>query len=238
MPDPATLKLIEDLNEDLKNATSREVIRFFLEHYKGRIAFASSLGAEDQVITEMIADIDKQARIFMLDTGRLFQETYDLLDITTKRYKINIKVYYPDTSSVEEMVSVKGINLFFNSVEDRKLCCSIRKVMPLIRALENVDFWISGLRKNQSVTRKDAAVVEWDEVNNKIKVNPLVNWTESNVWDYIKTKNIPYNRLHDKAYPSIGCQPCTRAVKPGDDVRSGRWWWEEPTLKECGLHKR
>ena len=238
MPDPATLNLIEELNgRFLEEASAREVIQYFIEHHKSRVAFASSMGAEDQVITEMIAGIDRSTRIFTLDTGRLFPETYDLMDSTVKRYRVNIEVYSPDTGRVEQMVNQKGINLFYESVENRKLCCAIRKVEPLQRALSDVDFWISGLRKEQSVTRKDIRFIEWDEGNKKIKVNPLISWSEQDVWDYINTKNIPYNKLHDKGFPSIGCQPCTRAIEEGEDVRSGRWWWEDPALKECGLHK-
>jgi len=238
MTDKNTQILIQELNKQFKNATAFEVLQFFLTEHKGNIAFASSLGAEDQAITEMIADIDKGAYIFTLDTGRMFPEFYDLLDYTCKRYQITIDVFYPDAGNVESMVKKKGINLFYESVENRKLCCQIRKIYPLQRALSAVDFWISGLRQEQSVTRHNAQLVEWDETNKKIKVNPLIGWTEDNVWEYIKQKNIPYNRLHDKGYPSIGCQPCTRAVEPGEDIRAGRWWWEEPVHKECGLHRR
>jgi phosphoadenosine phosphosulfate reductase len=135
------------------------------------------------------------------------------------------------------MVNTKGVNLFYESIENRKLCCHVRKIKPLRRALEGVDFWISGLRREQSVTREDISVAEWDDLNKKIKINPLINWTSADLWDYIKANNIPYNPLHDKGYPSIGCLPCTRAVEPGEDIRAGRWWWENPEMKECGLHK-
>jgi len=168
----------------------------------------------------------------------MFPESYDLLDTTSKRYKVNIEVFFPDSTEVEKMVSDKGINLFYESIENRKLCCKIRKIDPLDRALSGVDFWISGLRREQSITRHDAKMVEWDTNNGKIKINPLIEWSEENLWDYIKEKNIPYNRLHDKGFPSIGCQPCTRAISEGEDIRAGRWWWEDAANKECGLHKR
>jgi len=230
--------IIAKHNESLKNSPPAEVIRFFLENYPGKIGFASSLGAEDQAITEMIANIKKDAYIFTLDTGRLFPEAYDLVDLTEKRYGVKIQVYFPDTGKVEKMVREKGINLFYESVENRKFCCNLRKIEPLKRALDGLDVWISGLRREQSITREEAKLVEWDTSNRMIKVNPLVDWTSENLWKYIKEKNILYNPLHDKGFPSIGCQPCTRAVEPGEDIRAGRWWWEEDHHKECGLHKR
>lgn len=229
---------IEKYNKILEGKTAPEVLEYFSKEFGNKLAFASSLGAEDQVLTEMIASIGSKVRIFTLDTGRLFPETYDLLDSTVKRYRVKIDVYFPDAARVEEMVSNKGINLFYESVENRKLCCHIRKIEPLIRALKDADAWISGLRREQSVTRQDGKLVEWDTNNNKIKINPLIEWTNDDVWDYIRAKNIPYNKLHDKGFPSIGCLPCTRPVGPGEDIRSGRWWWEEPAMKECGLHKR
>lgn len=222
----------------LENKTPEDVIRFFISHYKEKVAFSSSLGLEDQVITHMIAAIDKNTRIFTLDTGRVFPETYSLISRTNDRYDINIQVYFPDNKEVEEMVNKKGINLFYESIENRKECCRIRKIEPLKRAFKGLDAWICGLRREQSVTRNDMQVVEWDANNNLVKINPLINWTEQQVWDYIRENNIPYNVLHDKGFPSIGCQPCTRAVKPGEDIRAGRWWWENPEQKECGLHAR
>ena len=229
-------ELIDRLNKNLEGLTSKEVLGFFLQKYRGKIAFASSMGAEDQVITQMMADIDREARIFTLDTGRMFPETYDIIDRTNARYKINIEIFFPDREQVENMVNKKGINLFYESIENRKQCCHIRKIVPLKRALKGLDAWISGLRRSQSVTRKELKLVEWDEGNGMIKVNPLIDWTEEQVWNYIEAHNIPYNKLHDKGFPSIGCQPCTRAVQPGEDVRAGRWWWEQPDHKECGLH--
>ncbi len=231
--------IVQEHNVKLKGSSPEEVLNYFLTEYKGNIAFASSLGAEDQVVTHMIVSIDPSAKIFTLDTGRLFPETYDLIDRTNSRYKIKMEVYFPAAKKVEKMVWEKGINLFYESIENRKLCCHIRKIEPLHRALEGFDFWITGLRREQSVTRNNNAVVELDNNNHgRIKINPLINWTEKQVWDYIEKHKIPYNKLHDKGFPSIGCQPCTRAIEPGDDLRAGRWWWEHPELKECGLHQK
>jgi len=229
---------IDDLNEKFQGANVGEVLSWFLKEFKGKIALSSSLGAEDQVLTQMVTGIDKEATVFTLDTGRLFPETYDLIHRTNSKYGIKIKVYFPEAARVEEMVGEKGINLFYESIENRKLCCHIRKIEPLKRAFKGLDVWICGLRRDQSVTRHDMKLVEWDEANGLIKLNPLIDWTEQDVWDYINENKVPYNPLHDKGYPSIGCQPCTRAIMEGEDVRAGRWWWENPDTKECGLHKR
>jgi phosphoadenosine phosphosulfate reductase len=204
--------------------------------FGNRIALATSLGAEDQVLTDMLAHVAPGVPIFTLDTGRLPQETYDLIDATRKRYGIEIEVLFPDREAVEAMVNQKGVNLFYHSVENRKACCHVRKVIPLRRKLAGLDAWVTGLRREQAVTRQDVQTVEWDQGNGLVKINPLANWSADQVWEYIRRHNVPYNALHDKGYPSIGCAPCTRAVAPGDEVRSGRWWWEEPQHKECGLH--
>ncbi len=229
-------EIIDNLNTKFEDADTLQILDYFLKTYNTKIAFASSLGAEDQVITEMMAGINPNARIFTLDTGRTFPESYELIEKTNARYKINIQIFFPEREQVEKMVNKNGVNLFYESIENRKQCCHIRKIEPLKRALQGLDVWISGLRRSQSVTRTDIKIVEWDQGNGLIKINPLINWTEKQVWDYIKEKNIPYNKLHDKGFPSIGCQPCTRAIEPGEDVRAGRWWWEHPDLKECGLH--
>jgi phosphoadenosine phosphosulfate reductase len=230
--------MIEELNKKFKGKPVTEILDYFLREYKGKIAFASSLGAEDQVLNHLIAGIDPDTRIFTLDTGRLFQETYDLIDRTNSRYRIRMEVYFPDAQQVEKMVHEKGLNLFYESVENRKLCCHIRKVEPLNRALKGVDIWITGLRREQSLNRKEMALVEKDDSRmGLLKLNPLIDWTHEMVWDYIKEHNIPYNSLHDKGFPSIGCLPCTRAVEPGEDFRTGRWWWEMDGKKECGLHE-
>jgi len=231
-------QMIKELNVRFKNEALPEVLSYFLKEYKGKIAFASSLGAEDQVLTHLIAAIDPEAKIFTLDTGRLFQETYDLIDRTNSRYKIKMQVYFPDTQHVEEMVHEKGLNLFYESVENRKLCCHIRKVEPLRRALTGMTMWITGLRREQSLNRKGMALVEADESHaGLLKLNPLIDWTQDMVWDFIKQHNVPYNKLHDQGFPSIGCLPCTRAVESGEDFRAGRWWWEMDRKKECGLHE-
>jgi phosphoadenosine phosphosulfate reductase len=229
---------ISGYNKELYNASPEEVISFFLRTYPGKTAFATSLSLEDQVILQMLSVINQPVYCFTLDTGRLFQETYDLLDLTVNKYKIPIHTIFPDSAAVEKMVLEKGINLFYESVENRKLCCNIRKVASMQRALKGKKVWISGLRKEQAVTRKDMDLVEWDESNGKIKVNPLVRWTEEDVWNRIHLLGIPYNPLHDIGYPSIGCLPCTRAIQPGEDYRSGRWWWELPEHKECGIHRK
>ena len=227
---------IDHLNELWNGHTAEEILEKVLELFGKKVSFATSMGAEDQVITHMIAKISKSANIFTLDTGRVFPETYDLLHRTVNRYGLQIKSFYPDTTQVEEMVNSKGINLFYESIENRKLCCHVRKIIPLRRALTGMDAWITGLRREQSITRTDLKIVEWDAGNGLIKINPLLEWSEEQVWDYIKNNAIPYNKLHDQGFPSIGCQPCTRAIEKGEDLRAGRWWWELPESKECGLH--
>lgn len=226
------------LNEEFKGKDALQVLTWFLKEYKGRIALSSSMGAEDQVLTDMVMRIDPEVKIFTLDTGRLFYETYELIERTSLRYKKNIEIYFPSPAEVERMVTEKGINLFYQSIENRKECCRIRKIEPLKRAFKGLEVWICGLRRNQSATRTENQMVEWDEANGLIKLNPLIDWSEQDVWEYIKANGVPYNPLHDKGFPSIGCQPCTRAIEPGEDVRAGRWWWENPETKECGLHNR
>jgi len=229
---------IAGLNLKFREVPAEEMLKWFVANFKGTTSFSTSLGSEDQVITHMLAMIPEPVKVFTLDTGRLFQETYDLLDITQKKYDLRIDVYFPDHPRVEEMVRTKGINLFYDSIENRRLCCHIRKIEPLKRALEGMDVWITGMRKGQSVTRSRASLIEWDSDYKVIKVNPLIDWTHDMVWQYIQEHKIPVNELHAKGYPSIGCLPCTRAIRPGEDVRSGRWWWELPEFKECGLHNK
>ena len=230
-------QLIRDLNERFRDAPAEEVVGFFLQAYKGRIALSSSLSIEDQTLTDIIVR-QGGTRIFTLDTGRLFPETYQLIDKTNLTYGIQLEVFFPDYNEVQRMVQEEGINLFYNSIESRHRCCQVRKLEPLQRAFKGLDAWICGLRREQSVTRQDMQVVEWDAMHQLIKVNPLISWTEKQVWDYIKEHQVPYNKLHKHGYPSIGCEPCTRAVKPGEDVRAGRWWWESPDHRECGLHQK
>lgn len=231
-------EVIDRLNERFADATPQEVLAWFLKVYEGRIALSSSLSIEDQALTHMIVKENPKTRIFTLDTGRLFPETYQLIDRTNLTYNIKIEVFFPDYREVQRMVREEGINLFYNSIESRHRCCAIRKLEPLKRAFQGLDAWICGLRHEQSVTRKDMRLVEWDDIHGLIKVNPLINRSEEEVRDYIHKNHVPYNKLFDKGFPSIGCEPCTRAVKPGDDPRSGRWWWEAPDKRECGLHQR
>ncbi len=230
--------IIEQWNSEFGTGSAEKVLSYFLNKFKGKIALSSSLSVEDQLLTDMVVNIDADAEIFTLDTGRLFPETYDLIDRTAKKYKKEIKVYFPEAADVEKMVHDKGMNLFYSSIENRKLCCNLRKLKPLARAMKGLEVWITGLRREQSVTRLDMQMIEWDENNNLLKLNPLINWTEAEVWKRIKERNIPYNPLHKKGFVSIGCQPCTRAILPGEDPRAGRWWWENPETRECGLHKR
>lgn len=223
------------LNE--KYTDPEEVLRYAAEKLGiSKIALASSLSTEDQVLTHMLLKINPEARIFFIDTGRHFQKTYDLMDETRQSYNFNYEVYAPESGDIEESVSTLGPNFFYESVELRKKCCEIRKVKPLKRVLSTVDGWICGLRREQSPTRQDMQIFEWDGGNSIYKINPIVYWSEEDVWKYIKTHNVPYSNLYNTGFRSIGCQPCTRAVKPGEDVRSGRWWWEDPDKKECGLH--
>ena len=223
-------------NERFAKAPAEEVLAFFNDEFGSAICLSSSMGAEDQVLTDMLVKINPQFRIITLDTGRLFPETLNLIQETRSKYKANIEVFFPDYRLVQQMVKEKGINLFYESVENRKLCCGIRKLEPLKRALEGMKAWITGIRKDQTINRFNTSVVEWDEANNLVKINPLYRWSEKMVWDYIREHNVPYNELHDKGFTSIGCQPCTRAIKPGEDARAGRWWWEDQGQKECGLH--
>jgi phosphoadenosine phosphosulfate reductase len=230
--------LAEALCKEFADATPEALLAYLFERFGQRIALASSLGPEDQVLTDMIVGVAPKARIFTIDTGRLFPETYHLIDRTNDRYDIRLEVYFPDHTAVEQYVATNGINAFYQSVEKRKACCHARKIEPLLRALSTLDVWVCGLRRSQSVTRTGVQLVEWDETNRLIKVNPLVDWSEEQMWQYVKEHQVPVNTLHRKNFPSIGCQPCTRAVEPGEDVRSGRWWWENPECKECGLHRR
>jgi phosphoadenosine phosphosulfate reductase len=203
-----------------------------------RLVLASSLSIEDQVLTHLACAVHPKPRVFTLDTGRLFPETYETMEQTMQRYGFRYEVFSPDTRELEEMLHTHGPNLFYRSVELRKLCCAVRKTHPLRQVLSTADAWMCGLRREQSVTRQSIQNVEWDETFGLCKINPLVDWTEQQVWEYIRENKIPYNALHDQGFPSIGCSPCTRAVQPGDSLRAGRWWWESPEHKECGLHVR
>ncbi|GAB4324586.1 MAG: phosphoadenylyl-sulfate reductase [Promethearchaeota archaeon] len=229
---------LEEVLSELEGKSAEEVLRWALSTFSEGLTVASSLGPEDQVLTHMASRIDPSVTVFFLDTGRMHQETYDLLEASRKAFGIKYDVYFPKTEDVEAMVREAGPNLFYESVEARHRCCHVRKVEPLGRALAGKRAWVTGIRREQSITRVNAQLVEWDDLNGLYKVNPLVEWTADQVWEYIKENDVPYNVLHDQGYPSIGCRPCTRAVKRGDDPRSGRWWWEQPEKRECGLHQR
>ncbi len=203
--------------------------------FSPKVTFSTSFGKEDQAITHLIAKNDLPISIFTLDTGRLFEETYATFDRTIKKYNLNIQVSSPQTKDVENLMTKKGPYSFYDSVENRKECCSIRKIEPLKRSLKGFDIWITGLRSEQSTNRSKMEMVEWDEANQIIKIHPLLNWSSEKLNQFINTNNIPINPLHAKGYPSIGCSSCTRAIIEGEDERAGRWWWEN-TKKECGLH--
>jgi phosphoadenosine phosphosulfate reductase len=229
--------LIASLQAEIRRYSAFETLAWALARFgRDRIVFATSFGAEDQVITDILAHLDPSAHIFTLDTGMLPRETLETLQRTQHRYGFAIQIVRPEPAALEEMLQEHGRELYYESVEKRKLCCHVRKVEPLHKTLAGWKAWICGLRREQSVTRRTVARIEWDEVFRLYKINPLVDWTESQVWEYIRNNDVPYNALHDQGYRSIGCAPCTRAVQPGEDVRSGRWWWENPEHKECGLH--
>lgn len=234
----ANAELTKKLNDGWSNMSTEDILSSALSEFGDSLVFASSMGAEDQVITHIIGKNRLPVEIITLDTGRIFPETYDLIHRTNSRYGNIIKVIFPERPEVEEMVNSKGIDLFYESIENRKLCCKIRKINPLTRILKGKQAWITGLRRSQSLTRSEMNLVEWDTAFDLVKINPLIEWSEEKVWNTINEHNIPFNVLHTQGYPSIGCQPCTRAISHGDDLRSGRWWWENPETKECGLHKK
>ena len=230
---------VEDVARRAEAWTPQEVLDWALNRFQDRISFASSFGVEDVAVIHMLSQLDKNARVFTLDTGRLPAETYDVMERIREAYGTKIEVYFPQREATEQLQNEKGFFSFRQSVEERKRCCGIRKVEPLKRALSGLDAWMTGLRREQAVTRAEARKVELDnEHGGIVKINPLVDWSYDEVWDYIRKNNVPYNRLHNQSYPSIGCAPCTRAVKPGENLRAGRWWWENPETKECGLHMR
>ncbi len=218
--------------------TPEESLALLGKEFAGKIIFSSSFGLEDQAITHIIFSGNIPIRIFTLDTGRIFPETYSVWNSTREKYGKNIESFSPDKEAVQKMVSSKGPNSFYESVENRLECCQIRKVEPMQRALKGNEIWITGIRKEQSANRDNMNSVEWDEKNQIVKFHPLFDWSFEEVKDFIKKNNVPYNSLHDKGFPSIGCQPCTRAVKEGENPRAGRWWWEDATKKECGLHEK
>jgi phosphoadenosine phosphosulfate reductase len=223
---------------ELEQGTAENTLQWALDRYAPKVALACSFQAEESVLIDMMHRLrGTDFRVFTLDTGRLNQETYDCMDAVRERYGVAVEVYFPDAAEVETMVRAHGANLFYNSIEQRQLCCAVRKVAPLKRALQNLDAWLTGLRREQSVTRGALSKIELDRDHGSIvKINPLADWSHEQVWNYIRAHNVPFNWLHTQGYPSIGCAPCTRAVKPGEHLRAGRWWWENAEHKECGLH--
>ncbi len=228
---------LDELNGVYSGKSAEEVLRWTIDNLHPNVALASSFGAEDVVLIDMLSKINPESRIFTLDTGRLNQETYDVMDSLRSKYKIKFEVMFPKQDDVEVMVREHGMNLFYRSQENRKLCCGVRKVNPLTKILSTLDGWITGIRADQTQNRAGANKFEIDtQFGGILKANPIIDWTWDQVWDYIKDNGVPYNKLHDNGYPSIGCEPCTRAIKDGEDLRAGRWWWENESDKECGLH--
>lgn len=225
-----------DIQQQIRDRSIEEAMAFIVAAYPSAVTFSTSFSYEDQVITDIIQTNGFPVSLFTLDTGRLFPETYSTWSRTLEFYKTSIKAYYPDASALSDYIETNGPNAFYDSPELRSACCTIRKVVPLKKALSGNAVWITGLRAEHSPARQDLTTIEWDASNQIIKYHPLLNWTTEEVKQYIHQKAIPYNPLHDKGFVSIGCAPCTRAIKPGEDFRAGRWWWEDNSKKECGLH--
>jgi len=228
--------LLDEIAEQIKDMGPVEALGFLAQAFPGQITFSTSFGWEDQVVTDMIFANDIPIKVFTLETGRLFPETYYVWNRTLENYQKPIHAYYPDAAALEEMITAKGPSSFYESVDNRKECCHIRKIVPLKRALAGNKLWVTGIRAEQSLNRTDMSNLEWDEQNQLIKFHPVFYWNLEEIKAYIRKKNIVYNALHDKGFPSIGCAPCTRAVQEGEDFRAGRWWWEDQSKKECGLH--
>jgi thioredoxin-dependent adenylylsulfate APS reductase len=246
LPEPALLRqkslpkevIVAVEGGSLESLEAREILLWTIKNFHPRLALSCSFGAaEGMALLHMMHELEPASRVFVLDTGRLPQATYDLMDRVRERYGKRIEVVFPRAEDVESMVREKGMNLFYESVENRQLCCRVRKVEPLRRHLAELDAWVSGLRRGQGVTRGEVRKLEIDAVHGGIvKVNPLVDWSSDDVWQYVRSHGVPVNRLHAAGYPSVGCDPCSRAIQPGEDPRAGRWWWENPETKECGIH--
>lgn len=230
------MTILNEITETLEGKSITEQLTFLAAAYPNQVTFSTSFGIEDQAITHFIFSNKLPIRVFTLDTGRNFQETYSTWNKTLLKYGQTIHVFYPNTEGVEKLVRQKGPNSFYDSVENRKECCYIRKVEPLNRALKGQQIWITGIRAEQSPNRHDMTNLEWDEAHELVKFHPIFDWTYDEVREFISANGIPYNPLHDKGFVSIGCAPCTRAIAPGEDFRAGRWWWEDASKKECGLH--
>jgi len=237
-PKSQVASLTADDYARLETLDAEALVRFGLERFGQRIAIASSFGLEDVVLIDLAARTGIPFRVFTLDTGRLNQETYDLIDRVRNRYDVDIEILFPDPTEVEPMVTAHGPNLFYDSIELRKRCCHVRKVAPLQRVLSTLNAWMTGLRRDQNTTRTLVPKVEVEELTGRLKLSPLADWTWDAVRAWVRENRVPYSVLHDRGYPSVGCGPCTRAVSEGEDLRAGRWWWENPETKECGLHVR
>ncbi len=229
---------LNELNKTYEEKSVKELLKWAIDTFKNKLILANSLSLEDQIISDILIKLNPKIDIFFLDTGRIHQKTYDLLERSMDRYNIKYKILFPDTEKIENFERNQGPNPFYKSIELRKECCLIRKVEPLKRALNGYDAWITGLRCQQSITRTDIRIIEWDDNFGLVKINPLRDWTIEQVWDYIKKNDVPYNKLYDENFSSIGCVPCTRAIKPGENIRAGRWWWEDMQDRECGLHHK
>ncbi|RMD82821.1 MAG: phosphoadenylyl-sulfate reductase [Lentisphaerae bacterium] len=229
-------KIVDEIINETRTLDDEAFFRYLGEKWQHDTVFATSFGVEDQVITHMLRQYAPGIGVFTLDTGRLFPETYEVWEETRRRYELEITAYFPDRSQTEPLLSRVGPLSFYRSREARKQCCHIRKVLPLQRALAGKKAWITGMRREQAPSRTGLERVEWDEAHQMIKFNPLIHWTTQEVWDFVKKHDIPYNKLHDRGFVSIGCAPCTRAIEPGQSLRDGRWWWEEPEQRECGIH--
>ena len=231
-----SIEKVNRIEKSISRKSPEESLALLAKEFSGKIVFSTSFGLEDQTVAHIIFSKNLPVKIFTLDTGRLFSETYSVWNSTREKYGKTIESFSPNETAVQKLVSAKGPNSFYESVDNRLECCRIRKVEPLQRALKGNEIWITGIRKEQSANRNNLSSIEWDEKNQIVKFHPLFDWNLDEVKNFIKKNNVPYNSLHDKGFPSIGCQPCTREVKDGEDVRSGRWWWEQTDKKECGLH--
>ena len=228
---------IKSLNREFETSSPQDILVWASQNLGSSVALATSFQVQGMVLVDMFAKTNPEARIFTLDTGRLHSHTYDAMERTREKYNINIEVLFPDRTEVEEMVTSHGVNLFYKSVENRRLCCRIRKTNPLNGFLKTLDAWITSIRADQTEQRADSTKFEIDYLHGKmLKINPILDWTTDQVWDYVRKNDVPYNKLHDMGYPSIGCAPCTRAVEEAEDPRAGRWWWEQGSDKECGIH--
>jgi phosphoadenosine phosphosulfate reductase len=231
--------LVNSYRKETSHLKPEQILEWLLQTFGlDNFVIANSLQIEDQVLLDLAIKLNPRIHIITLDTGRLPQETFDLIQATEEKYRIKIEVLLPDANTVKHLIHTKGVNLFYSGVENRKECCYVRKVEPLKNRLKGLKAWVCGLRKEQSITRGSIDVVEWDEQFDLIKINPLADWSFDEVWAYINKNHVPFHKLYNQGYTSIGCSPCSRAIRSGGDLRSGRWWWEEPEKKECGLHNR